>query len=458
MNNDSWLEDPLAPFYQVESVDMEDADGVSLGSPSSSPETVAEESYTQDGTTLYQDGTEYLIEVGVADSPALATPPAVDHLETNVSRERQLKSAIRSRPNPTPSPAIVRRNDSNGAIHFQNALCSPTPPLLNPSSSRPFTSQSRDNFAAAGGLVVSKPNPSGRSSSKPTTNLPIRPAGHDGRFTSAQKGKKKVPATVQKESSFPDLLYPANFKLDKRPPKEKAGERDIRIEQNFIRIHQLLTQDQLASNQLLTALNKLQSDLTGFINRSNLKPEALPQPPRRPSPIPQPLAEPPRLPSPTPTPQILASPPDVVLPLTFRDLLSRITDSPSHGAAASQKRPRLDDDTAPRAPKRPHIDSPYQLGHSPSAIMVAPARWSLPTSSSLIIAVINRWGAFFEARGASLPFPDFAEHLEPTDSGSFVVRLSFTESSLNTFMRSWKTHQPNIPEIFDVSMTRSSVY
>ncbi|KAJ3886095.1 hypothetical protein GG344DRAFT_69958 [Lentinula edodes] len=233
MHNDSWLEDPLAPFYQVDYVDMEDADGVSLGSPSSSPETVDEESYTQDVTTLNQGGTEYLVDVSAADSPALATPSAVDHLETNVNRERQLKSAIRSRPNPTPSPAIVRRNDSNGAIHFQNALRPPTLPLLNPSSSRPFTSQSRDSFAAAGGLVVSKPNPSGRSSSKPTPNSPVRPAGHDGRFTSAQKGKKKVPAAVQKESSFPDLLYPANFKLDKRPPKEKAGERDIRIERPF---------------------------------------------------------------------------------------------------------------------------------------------------------------------------------------------------------------------------------
>ncbi|KAJ4474643.1 hypothetical protein C8J55DRAFT_490573 [Lentinula edodes] len=395
MHNDSWLEDPLAPFYQVNSVDMENADGVSLGSPSSTPETVAEESYTHEDTTLNQGGTEYLVDVGVADSPALATPPAVDHLKTSVNRERQLKSAIQSRPNPTPSPAIVRRNDSNG---------------------------------------------------------------HDGRFTSAQKGKKKVPATVQKEPSFPDLLYPANFNLDKRPPKEKAGERDIRIERNFIRIHQLLTQHQSASNQLLTALNKLQSDLTGFINRSNFKPEALPQPPRRPSPIPQPLAEPPRLPSPTPIPQILASSPDVALPPTFRDLLSRITDSRSHGAAASQKRPPLDQGIALCAPKRPRIDTPHQLGHSPSAIMVAPARWALPTSSFTIIAVINRWRAFFEARGASLPAPDFAEHLEPTDSGSYVVRLSFTESSLNTFMRSWKTHQPNIPEIFDVSMTRSSVY
>ncbi|KAJ3871984.1 hypothetical protein F5051DRAFT_445624 [Lentinula edodes] len=458
MHNDSWLEDPLAPFYQVDSVDMEDADGVSLGSPSSTPETVAEESYTHEDTTLNQGGTEYLVDVGVADSPALATPPAVDHLETSVSRERQLKSAIQSRPNPTPSPAIVRRNDSNGAIHFQNALHSPTLPLLNPSSSRPFTSQSRDSFAAVGGLVVSKPNPSSRLSSKPTPNLPVRPAGHDGRFTLAQKGKKKVPATVQKEPSFPDLLYPANFNLDKRPPKEKAGERDIRIERNFIRIHQLLTQHQSASNQLLMALNKLQSDLTGFINRSNFKPEALPQPPHRPSPIPQPLAEPPCLPSPTPIPQILASSPNVALPPTFRDLLSRITDSPSHGAAAFQKRPLLDQGIALRAPKRPRIDTPHQLGHSPSAIMVAPARWALPTSSFMIIAVINRWHAFFEARGASLPAPDFAEHLEPTDSGSYVVHLYFTESSLNTFMQSWKTHQPNIPEIFDVSMTRSSVY
>ncbi|GAW04366.1 hypothetical protein LENED_006147 [Lentinula edodes] len=458
MHNDSWPEDPLAPFYQVDSVDMEDADGVSLGSPSSTPEPVAEESYTHDDTTPNQGGTEYLVDVSVDDSPALASPPAAHHLETNVSHERQLKSAIRSRATSTPSPAIVRRNDSNGAIHFHNALRSPALPLLNPSSSRPFTSQSRDSFAEAGGLVVSKPSPCGRLSSKHSPNLPVRPAGHDGRFTSAQKGKKKVPATVQKESSFPDLLYPANFNLDKRPPKEKAGERDIRIERNFIRIHQLLTEDQSASNQLLTALNKLQSDFTNFINRSNLKPEALPQPPRRPSPIPQPLAEPPRLPSPTPIPQILSSSPDVPLPLTSRDLLSRITDAPSHGATAPLKRPPLDHDIALRASKRPRIVTPHQLGHSPSAIMVAPARWSLPTSSFSIIAAINRWRAFFEARGASLPVPDFAEHLEPTDCGSYVVRLSFTESSLNTFMRSWKTHQPNIPEIFDVSMTRSSVY
>ncbi|KAJ4487023.1 Endonuclease/exonuclease/phosphatase [Lentinula edodes] len=413
MHNNSWLEDPLAPFYQADSVDMEDADGVSLGSPSSTPEAVAEESYTQDGTTFNQGDTEYLVDVGMADSPALTTPPAVNQLETNVICEQQLKLAIWSHPNPTPSPAI-------------NALRSPTLPLLNPSSSQPFTSQSRDSFAAAGGLVVSKPNPSGQSSSKPTPNLPVRPAGHDGRFTSAQKGKKKVPGTVQKESSFPDLLYPANFKLDKRPPKEKAGERDIQIERNFIHIHLLLTQDQSASNQLLTAFNKLQSDLTSFIDRYNLKPEPLPQPPRPPSPIPQPL------PPPTPIPETLASPPEVApLPLTFRDLLSCITDSPSHGDAAFHKRPPPDHDIALRAPKRPRIDTPHQLGHSPSAIMVAPARWSLPPSSFAIITVINRWRAFFEARGASLPAPDSAEHLEPTDSGSYVKKaplISFSES------------------------------
>ncbi|KAJ4466784.1 hypothetical protein C8R41DRAFT_925959 [Lentinula lateritia] len=236
-------------------------------------------------------------------------------------------------------------------------------------------------------------------------------------------------------------------------------ERDVRIERNFIRIHQLLTQDQLASNQLLTAFNKLQSDLTSFIDNYNLKPEPLPRAPRLPSPIPQPLSQAPRLPSPTPISHILASPPDVgPQPLSFRDLLSRITDSPSQGAAAGHKRPPPDPDAAIHASKHPRIDTPHQLGHSPSAIMVAPARWSLPTSSFAIIAVIDRWCAFFEARGASLPVPDSAEHLEPTDSGSYVVRLSFTDSSLNIFMRSWKTHQPNIPEIFDVSMTRSSVY
>ncbi|KAJ3927303.1 MAG: hypothetical protein NXY57DRAFT_965608 [Lentinula lateritia] len=311
MYNDTWLDDPLTPLRLVDSADMEDADGVSLGSPSSTPEPVEEEPYSLDGTSLNQRRTEDQLEVGVGGSSPLATPPAYDHLGTNVNRERQLKSVILSRPNPIPSPTIIRCNDSNGVIHFQNSTFSPPLPLLKPSSSRPFTSQSRESFAAAGGLVVSKSSPGGQSSSKPTANLPVRPAGHDGRFTSTQKGKKRAPSTVQKESSFPDLLYPANFKLDKRPPKEKAGERDVRIKRNFIRIHQLLTQDQLASNQLLTAFNKLQSDLTSFIDNYNLKPEPLPQAPRPPSPIPQPLLQALRLPSPTPISQILASPPDV---------------------------------------------------------------------------------------------------------------------------------------------------
>ncbi|KAJ3858967.1 hypothetical protein EV359DRAFT_86964 [Lentinula novae-zelandiae] len=153
------------------------------------------------------------------------------------------------------------------------------------------------------------------------------------------------------ESSFPDLLYPANFKLDKGPPKEKAGEQDIRIKRNFICIHELLERDHSASSQLLMAFNKLHSDLTpSSIETHAALPNVVPPPP------------------------------------TFGDLLSRIMDSPSHGASTPHKHPPPEHDIALRGSKRPHIDS------------------------------------------------------------------------LNTFMRSWKIHQPNIPEIFDVSMTRSLVY
>ncbi|KAJ3803700.1 hypothetical protein F5876DRAFT_84648 [Lentinula aff. lateritia] len=111
--------------------------------------------------------------------------------------------------------------DANGAIHFQNSGHSPHPPLLTPSSSCAFSSQSQQHFTAAGGLVVSKPVAKGVSS-KPPSKLPEQPASQDGRFTSAQKVKKKP-----------------------------------------------LTRDQSTLAQLLTALNKLQSDFTTFLNDFN---------------------------------------------------------------------------------------------------------------------------------------------------------------------------------------------
>ncbi|KAJ4485084.1 hypothetical protein C8R41DRAFT_921381 [Lentinula lateritia] len=151
-------------------------------------------------------------------------------------------------------------------------------------------------------------------------------------------------------NAWGDLLYPANFKLDKGHPKEKAGPFGLK-----------------------SAPNGLQQTPFGphaLINRSSLKPQSLPPPPL--------------LPSPTSIPETHAALPNVVPPPpTFGDLLSCIMDSPSHGASTPHKRPPPEHDIALRGSKRPRIDS------------------------------------------------------------------------LNTFMRS---HQPNIPEIFDVSMTRSLVY
>ncbi|KAJ3879890.1 hypothetical protein F5051DRAFT_401523 [Lentinula edodes] len=459
MSEVTWLEDPLGPYHPEDSLERDDADGVSLGSPSSTGEPLGVEELSPEPTTIDPHNSNDDPDIGV-NSDHHPSPLSGSYSPgTTATREDQLKLLIASRPNYNFHPAIIRRNDSNGAIHFQDSGHASSPPLLSPSSLRPFASQSRDSFAAAGGLVVSKLGAKGNSSSKLPSKLPEQPAGQDGRFTSAQKGKKRAPTTIQKESSFPNLLYPPDFKLDKRPPKEKAGDRDIRIERNFIHIHELLTQDRSVSGQLLTALNKLQSDFTGFLSDFNHTSQPSSPPFPLPLPTPSPLSTP-TSPLPTFTPDTQDSLRTVTLQTgSFGDLLSRITDGPSPPARASLKRPRSEHDHPNPSPsKLPRIASPLQLGHDPSTIMVAPARWAVPTSSAAIIAVIGRWQPFFEARGARLPLPDLAEHVKACEDKSYVVRLSFTDASLNTFMRTWKTHQPYIPEIFDISMTRSSVY
>ncbi|KAJ3864825.1 hypothetical protein EV359DRAFT_63693 [Lentinula novae-zelandiae] len=438
MDDVSWLENPLGPYYLGDSFELDDADGVSLGSPSSTGEPPHDEALTSELISNDQ------VDIGVNNGQRPSTVLSQHSLGPASTREQQLKSFISSRPKSSSQPAIIRLNDANGVIHFQNAgLTSHPPPHLAP----------------AGGLVVSKPAAKGAPLLKLPSKPLERPAGQDGRFTSAQKGKKRAPATIQRESSFPDLLYPPDFKLDKRPPKEKAGERDLRIERNFIHLHQLLTLDQSTLAQLLTALNKLQSDFTAFLNDFNLNSQpSLP-------PLPPPSASPPSPPAPTTplstlTPEPSGSTSDVRgLTGTCPDLLSRITDGPSLSVTAIHKRARSEhESSAPSPSKVPRISSQHHFGHSTSAILLAPARWALPTSSAAIIAMIGRWQPFFAARGASLPLPDLAERLDANQDGSYVVRLYFSDTSLNTFMRTWKTHQPNIPEIFDVSMTRSSVY
>ncbi|KAJ3885855.1 hypothetical protein GG344DRAFT_82275 [Lentinula edodes] len=453
MGDVSWLENPLGPYYLGDSFEIDDADGVSLGSPSSTGEPLRDEALSSELIPNDQ------VDIGVSDAQPPPTVPSQHSLGPASTREQQLRSFISSRPKSSSQSAIIRLNDANGVIHFQNAGLSSHPPILSPSSSRPFSSQSRDGFAAAGGLVVFKPAAKGAPSSKLPLKPPEHPAGQDGRFTSAQKGKKRVPVTIQRESSFPDLLYPPDFKLDKRPPKEKAGDRDFRIERNFIHLHQLLTLDQSTLAQLLTALNKLQSDFTTFLDDFNHNSQpSLP-------PLPPPSASPPSPPAPTTplstlTPEPSGSTSDVMaLTGTPPDLLSRISDGPYLPVTTIHKRARSEHEpSVPSPSKVPRISSQHHFGHSPSAILLAPARWALPTSSAAIIAMIGHWQPFFAAHGASLPLPDFAERLDVNEDGSYVIRLSFSDTSLNTFMRTWKTHQPNIPEIFDVSMTRSSVY
>ncbi|KAJ3897479.1 hypothetical protein F5879DRAFT_995980 [Lentinula edodes] len=417
MGDISWLENPLGPYYLGDSFEIDDTDGVSLGSPSSTGEPLCDEALSSELIPNDQ------VDIGVSDAQPPPTVPSQHSLGPASTREQQLRSFISLRPKSSSQPAIICLNNANGVIHFQNAGLSSHPPLLSPSSSRAFSSQSRDGFAAAGGLVVSKPAAKGAPSLKLPSKPLERPAGQDGCFTSAQKGKKRVPATVQRESSFPDLLYPPDFKLDKHPPKEKAGDRDLWMEWNFIHLHQLLTLDQSTLTQLLTALNKLQSDFTMFLNdfNHNLQPSL--------TLLPSPSASPPSLSTLTPEP--LGSTSDfMALTGTCPDLLSRITDGPSlpvpaiHKCAHSEHKPTV------RSPSKvPRISSQHHSGHSPSAILLALARWALPASSAAIIAMIGRCQPFFAARGASLPLPDLAERLDANEDGSYVKRVSFVRSA-----------------------------
>ncbi|KAJ3884722.1 hypothetical protein GG344DRAFT_83601 [Lentinula edodes] len=416
MDDVHWLENPFGPYYHGDSFEIADADGVSLGSPSSTGEPLGDEALNSELISKDQRIDNDQADITVSDVQPTPTLPTQHSLGLAATREHQLKSFITLRTESSSQPAIIRLNDANGAIHFQNAGHSPLNPLLNPSSSRAFSSQSRDSFAAAGSFVVSKPVAKGASSSKLPSKPLERPAGRDGRFTSAQKGKKKTPTTIQRELSFPDLLYPPDFKLDKRPPKEKAGDRDIRVERNFIHLHQLLTLDQSTLAQLLTTLNKLQSDFTTFLNDPNHISQPLLPPPSFTPPLPPvPTTS---LSTPTPVSQDSAH---TVMPQIGMcpDLLSRLTDGPSVPVLPLHKRPHSElDPPAPSPSKFARIASPHHLGHSSSAILLAPARWALPTSSAAIIAMLGRWQTFFDAHGASLPLPDLAECLDTSEDGS----------------------------------------
>ncbi|KAJ3926709.1 MAG: hypothetical protein NXY57DRAFT_1043034 [Lentinula lateritia] len=326
MSKVTWLEDPLGPYHPEDSLEREDADGVSLGSPSSTDEPPGEEELSPERTTINPHNSNNDPDIGSDHHPP---PPSSWYSPgTTTTREDHLKLLISSCPSYNYPPAIIRQNDSNGAIHFQDSGHAFRPPLLSPSSLRPLASQFHDSFAAVGGMVVSKLGTKGNSSSKIPAKLPEQPAGQDGRFTSAQKGKI-VLLTIQKESSFPNLLYPPDFKLDKRPPKERGRGWDIRIERNFIHIHQLLTQDQSVSGQLLTALNKLQTNFTGFLSDFN----HTSQPPLPPLPLPSstPAAlSTPASPLPTFTPDTQDCLHNVTLQTgSYHNLLSRITDGPS---------------------------------------------------------------------------------------------------------------------------------
>ncbi|KAJ3805447.1 hypothetical protein EV368DRAFT_68504 [Lentinula lateritia] len=228
----NWSEDPLGPYYSGDSAEIKDAEGVSLSSLSSTgnpPLDAVFNSSVTDECLLMTDRDD----TGAQTPAMMATQSALTPFDPILTIEQLLRSSISSCPRPAPTPAIIHCSDSHGAIHFQESPLPPNPPFLSPSSSQSFASQSRDSFAAAGGLVVLKPSGKAALSPKPLPKLPKHPVGHDGHFTSTQKGKKKASAFMQKDSLCPELLYPKNFELVKQPAKEKAGDRDIWIEHNL---------------------------------------------------------------------------------------------------------------------------------------------------------------------------------------------------------------------------------
>ncbi|KAJ3803464.1 hypothetical protein F5876DRAFT_85291 [Lentinula aff. lateritia] len=176
MGEVNWLEDPLGPYYLEDALEIDDADGVSLGSLSSTAGPLEEEVLSPELTSAETLDNNNAADVEVNISQPLSPFSDQYPLGLTVTREHRLKSLISSRPELDSLPAIIRRNDSNGAIHFQDSGHSHHLPLLSSSSLRSFTSQSCDSFAAAGGLVVSKPSAKGMSLSKLPSKLP-RAAG-----------------------------------------------------------------------------------------------------------------------------------------------------------------------------------------------------------------------------------------------------------------------------------------
>ncbi|KAJ3773070.1 hypothetical protein FB446DRAFT_788110 [Lentinula raphanica] len=411
LNDDGYLldESDPSPLDQAAS-DVQDADGVSLGSSEKSTEEITMDLDDPDDPPTEQSS--FMPDDGEGSEHVARTRPS---------------SPAPSTPHVPGLPIISRRNDSRGAIHFSVNSFSSLPP-------KPVFVHS-----ASSSSVLSSP-PLARSNSRASVSgnsTPDLPRGPGGRYSTSQKGKGRVkqkPITAPSTSALSSPSLTANDGSSSRP-KEKAAERNARYENNFTDVqHRLRSlekelQDSKASIRLLEA--------------------------RLLAPTPQPsntMSSSPSPPYPTPVPAVSQPAP------RRRALIDRIFDGPILLSGPPSPPPYDDDGPGPH--KRPRIV--LDPGLSQAAILTAPARWHFHSSSASIISAIARWRELFAQLDHSqlLPLPALAQFAAQTGSSlqddPVRVILFFDHGGLNLFMDVWNSYHNQLPELFDISIRRYS--
>ncbi|KAJ3768668.1 hypothetical protein FB446DRAFT_792091 [Lentinula raphanica] len=383
--------------------DVEDAEGVSLGSSDTNPTATANEvaraadESTNDATNgLWLPEPESSAE---AEVPTLPSSP--------------LQLPLRS----PDFPVITRRDDSKGAIHFSFRPSAPLPPK--PPASRSSSS-----------LIISPPS----TSSTPSPSHEV-PRGPGGRFSTSQKGKgkpKRSITTIASSSSItPASASPSFTSVEGGPSRtrEKAADRYARYDSNLadVQLRLLALEQEIKSSAASLRLIEAKI-LSGTPPLSSGASASLP----------------PNLPS-----------APVMAPR--RSLIERLSDDPVSPVSSLSASP---EPLVPPPHKKPRLNPARSL--SQAALLTAPAYWHLPSSPTSIIHMIDRWRTLFATLDNSqlLPLPYSAQftaqHRSSHDNDPIQIVLFFDYGALNMFLNIWNAHHSLLPELHGISLSRYS--
>ncbi|KAJ3835741.1 hypothetical protein F5878DRAFT_663588 [Lentinula raphanica] len=385
--------------------DVEDAEGVSLGS----------------SDTNANDPPNDVDAASV--EPVLDTPEGLRLPDPEDSAEPEAPTRPSSPlqlPLRSPAlPVISRRDDSSrddskGAIHFSVrpvASLPPKPPVSRSSSS----------------LITSPPS----SLSTPSPSFEV-PRGPGGRYSTSQKGKGRPKRATAASSS--SSVVPASATTQESGPsrsREKAADRYARYDSNLVDVQLRLLALEQEIKSSAASLRLIEAKLSAATPLLNSAPS--------PSPSPIPSSGP-------------ASAPK-------RSLLERLSDDPVSSASPMSLSPEPED-LVPPPHKKPRLNPARSL--SQAALLSAPAHWHLPSTAASIIHMIDRWRTLFATVDNSqlLPLPYSAQfaaqHRSSHDDDPIQIILFFDYGGLNMFLNIWNSHHSLLPELHDISIMRYS--